>query len=41
MAQVVKRDECIPQGGRAVEAVCMECTNCGGVLQCALPLNVE
>ena len=30
MAQVAKRDVCIPQDGRVVEAVCMECTNCGG-----------
>ena len=29
MAQVAKRDVCIPQDGRAVEAVCMECTNFG------------
>ena len=29
MAQVAKRDVCIPQDGRVVEAVCMECTNFG------------
>jgi hypothetical protein len=29
VAQVVKRDECILQDGRAVEAVRMEFTNCG------------
>ena len=29
VAQVVKRDVCIPQDGRVVEAVCMECTNFG------------
>ena len=30
VAQVVKRDAYILQDGRVVEAVCMECTNCGG-----------
>ena len=29
VAQVAKRDVCIPQDGRVVEAVCMECTNFG------------
>ena len=29
MAQVAKRDLCISQDGRVVEAVCMECTNFG------------
>ena len=29
MAQDVKRDVFIPQDGRVVEAVCMECTNFG------------
>ena len=29
MAQVAERDVCIPQDGRVVEAVCMECTNFG------------
>ena len=30
VTQVVKRDAYILQDGRVVEAVCMECTNCGG-----------
>jgi len=29
VAQVVKRDVRIPKDGRAVEAVCIECTNFG------------